>query len=49
MGVNTLQIHKLTQFNDIGRMVAFSQANISKEFEIEDMDNYKMDSRTSTV
>ena len=45
----TIQLHNLTRFNDIGRMAAYLQANIPTEFDMDDMDTHKPDSRTSTV
>lgn len=45
----TILLYNLTRFNEIGRIAAFLQAKIPTEFEMEDLDTYNPNSRTSTL
>ncbi|CAI5705660.1 unnamed protein product [Peronospora effusa] len=42
-------LHNVTRFTDIGRLSAYFQEHIAAENELEDMDTYTPDSRTSNV
>lgn len=44
-----IDIHNVTRFTDIGRLVAYLQQHITVTFEMEDLDTCTPESRTSTV
>ena len=45
----TVELHNVTRFTDIGRLTAYFQAHIAAEFDLEDLDIFTPNSRTSTV
>ena len=42
-------LSNLTRFDEVKRIVAYLKTKIPEEFEIEDLDTYTPDSRTSTA
>ena len=44
----TIVLHNLTRFNEIGRVMAYLKSKIPTYFELEDLDTYCPQSRTST-